>query len=323
METLNPEILANLRKGSASREDKLAVCTGGVKLAPPDLAEILAVLALDSDELVSKHAQEAILALPIENFVEALHRQEALEPLFEFAAKNLAGRPGVADALIKNKSCGPQHLVPVVQHLSALGIQALMEELDRVSDSKELASALEKSTSVTLEQKGQLNELLSDETPDVAALEEALVDAEPDNERRKTLLQQISTMTVAKRVKFAMLGGADARRVLVRDTNKVVQRAVLQSPRLTNQEVEAFAGMTSLTDEILRIIGKNRNFRKNYNVVRNLLNNGKAPLDVTLGLLPMLNPTDLKRLGMNKNIPETLRASAVKLVRQRNVKKDE
>jgi hypothetical protein len=322
VETLDPEVLANLRKGNASRENKLAVCTGGVKLPAPDLAEILAVLALDSDELVSKRAQEAILSLPIENFVEALHRQEALEPLFEFAAKNLAGKPGVADALIKNKSCGPQHLVPVVQHLSALGVQALMEELDRVSDSKELASALEQSSSVTMEQKGQLKELLSDETPDVATLEEALVDAEPDNERRKTLLQQISVMTVSKRVKFAMMGAADARRVLIRDTNKVVQRAVLQSPRLTDQEVEAFASMTSLTDEILRIIGKSRNFRKNYNVVRNLLNNGKAPLDVTLGLLPMLNPTDLKRLGSNKNIPETLRTSAVKLVRQRSQKKD-
>lgn len=323
METLNPEVLANLRKGHASRENKLAVCTGGVKLPAPDLAEILAVLALDSDELVSKRAQEAILSLPIENFVEALHRQEALEPLFEFAAKNLAGKPGVADALIKNKSCGPQHLVPVVQHLSALGVQALMEELDRVSDSKELASALEQSSSVTMEQKGQLKELLSDETPDVATLEEALMEAEPDNEKRKTLLQQISVMTVAKRVKFAMMGAADARRVLIRDTNKVVQRAVLQSPRLTDQEVEAFASMTSLTDEILRIIGKSRNFRKNYNVVRNLLNNGKAPLDVTLGLLPMLNPTDLKRLGSNKNIPETLRTSAVKLVRQRSQKKDD
>ena len=76
--------------------------------------------------------------------------------------------------------------------------------------------------------------------------------------------------------------------------------------------------MTNLTDEILRLIGKNRNFRKNYNVVRNLLNNGKAPLDISLNLLPMLNPTDLKKLGMNKNIPETLRATAVKLMRQRN-----
>ena len=318
MDKLTPEFLEELRSGRAGREERLAVCTGGVKLPAADLAEVLTVLALDSDVLIATRAQEAILALPIENFVEALNRQQALEPLFEFAAKNLAAKPGIADALIKNKSCSAEHLVPLVKHLSALGIQALMDELERVSDSRELAEALEKSSSVTLEQKSQLNELLSDTLPDMNALAEALADAEPDNERRKTLLQQISTMTVSQRVKFAMKGGSEARRTLIRDTNKVVQRAVLQSPRLTEQEVEAFASMTNLTDEILRMIGKSRNFRKNYNVVRNLLNNGKVPLDISLNLLPMLNPPDLKKLGMNKNIPETLRATAVKLMRQRN-----
>ena len=321
MDQLTPEFLEELRSGRAGREERLAVCTGGVKLPAADLAEILTVLALDSDVLIATRAQEAILALPIENFVEALNRQQALEPLFDFAAKNLAAKPGIADALIKNKSCSAEHLVPLVKHLSALGIQALMDELERVSDSRELAEALEKSSSVTLEQKSQLNELLSDAMPDMDALAEALADAEPDNERRKTLLQQISTMTVSQRVKFAMKGGSEARRTLIRDTNKVVQRAVLQSPRLTDQEVEAFASMTNLTDEILRMIGKSRSFRKNYNVVRNLMNNGKAPLDITLNLLPMLNPPDLKKLGMNKNIPETLRSTAVKLMRQRNESK--
>jgi hypothetical protein len=321
VDLLSPEVLQELRRGNATREEKLAVCTGGVKLPAPDLAEILSVLAFDSDELICTRAQESILALPIENFVEALHRQQALEPLFEFAAKNLAAKPGIADALIKNKNCPAEHLVPLVRHLSALGVQSLMDELDRVSDSRELAEALEKSSSITLDQKNQLNELLSDAMPDMEALADALADAEPDNERRKTLLQQISSMTVSQRVKFAMKGGSEARRTLIRDNNKVVQRAVLQSPRLTDQEVEAFASMTNLTDEILRLIGKNRNFRKNYNVVRNLLNNGKAPLDCSLGLLPMLNPPDLKKLGMNKNIPETLRATAVKLMRQRNESK--
>jgi len=317
VETLSAESLKGLREGRASREEKLAVCTGGVQVAAPDLAEVLSVLALDADQLVAARARESILSLPIQNFVEALNRQQALEPLFDYAAKNLASKPGVLDAMIKNKSCGPQHLLPVVPHLSTLNIQSLMEELDRVSDSRELVSALEKSSSVTLEQKTQLNELLSDATPDAEALALAAAELEMDDEKRKTLLQQISAMTVAQRVKFAMKGGSDARRVLIRDTNKVVQRAVLQSPRLTDQEVEAFASMANLTDEILRLIGKNRNFRKNYAVVRNLLNNGKAPLDVTLNLLPMLNPLDLKKLTMNKNVAETLRTTAIKLQRQR------
>jgi hypothetical protein len=321
VETLSAETLEDLRQGRASRENKLAVCTGGVQIAAPDLAEVLSVLALDADELIASRARDSILSLPIQNFVEALNREQALEPLFQYAATNLAGKPAVLNAMIKNKSCGAEHLVPIVPHLSTLDIQALMDELERVVDSKDLVSALEKSSSVTLEQKAQLNELLSDETPDEVALALAAADLEMDEERRKTLLQQISAMTVAQRVKFAMKGGADARRVLIRDTNKVVQRAVLQSPRLTDQEVEAFASMTNLTDEILRLIGKNRNFRKNYSVVRNLLNNGKAPLDVTMNLLPMLNAMDLKRLTMNKNVPETLRTTAVKLQRQRSESK--
>jgi hypothetical protein len=79
VDLLSPEVLQELRRGNATREEKLAVCTGGVKLPAPDLAEILSVLAFDSDELISTRAQESILALPIENFVEALHRQQALE----------------------------------------------------------------------------------------------------------------------------------------------------------------------------------------------------------------------------------------------------
>ena len=56
---------------------------------------------------------------------------------------------------------------------------------------------------------------------------------------------------------------------------------------------------------------------KNYAIVRNLSNNPKTPLDVSLHLLPRLTATDLVKLGANKNVPETLRSSAVKLNRKR------
>jgi hypothetical protein len=318
VETLSTEILDDLRHGRATRERKLAVCTGGAHLAPADRAEILAVLAGDADEMVSSRAQDAILSLPAESFVEALKREQALPVLFSYAAKNLADKPGVCDALVQNKNCAAEYLLPVVRHLSTLGIQALMEELERVSESPALAVALENSTSLTVDQKNQLHELHGPGTPlDEAALAEAAAAAEPDLARRQTLLQRLAKMTVAQRVQFAIKGGSEARRTLIRDSNKVVQRAVLQSPRLTDQEVEAFASMSSLTDEILRLIAGNRNFRKNYAVVRNLINNPKTPLDVTLHMLPMLNAVDLKRLTTNKNVPETLRTTAAKLHRTR------
>jgi hypothetical protein len=318
VEALSPEVLEDLRHGRATRERKVAVCTGGAHLAPADRAEILAVLANDQDEMVASRAQDAILSQPLESFVEALKREQALPALFAYVAKNLADKPGVCDAMVQNKNCSAEHLLHVVRHLSTLGIQTLMEELERVSESPALAAALEHSTSLTAEQKNMLHELHSEGAPlDEAAIAEAAAAAEPDVARRQTLIQRVAKMTVSQRVQFAIKGGSEARRTLIRDSNKVVQRAVLQSPRLTDQEVEAFASMTSLTDEILRLIANNRAFRKNYAVVRNLMNNPKTPLDVTMHMLPMLNPVDLKRLTTNKNVAETLRTTAMKLQRTR------
>jgi hypothetical protein len=318
VEALSPEVLEDLRHGRATRERKVAVCTGGAHLSPADRAEILTVLANDQDEMVASRAQDAILSLPVESFVEAVKREQALPALFAYVAKNLADKPGVCDAMVQNKNCPAEYLLPVVRHLSTLGVQTLMDELERVSESPALAAALEHSTSLTVEQKNILHELHGADSPvDVAAITEAAAAAEPDVVRRQTLIQQVAKMTVSQRVQFAIKGGSEARRTLIRDSNKVVQRAVLQSPRLTDQEVEAFASMSSLTDEILRMIAGNRAFRKNYTVVRNLINNPKTPLDVTLHMLPMLNAVDLKRLTTNKNVPETLRTTAMKLQRTR------
>ncbi len=317
MEPLSPEVIEDLRHDRAPRERKLAVCSTGAHLPPADRAEILAVLAGDVDEMVAERAGEALLSQPLESFLAALKREHAVPAFFAYVAKNLADKPGVGDAMIQNKNCPADSLVPVVKHLSAMGIQALMDDLDRVSSSHALAAAIEHSPAATLEQKNLLHELRGT-TVDEAALAEAAAEAEPDTAKRQTLLQRLAKMTVAQRVQFAIKGGSEARRTLIRDSNKVVQRAVLQSPRLTDQDVEAFASMSTLTDEILRLIANNRKFRKNYVVVRNLLNNPKTPLDVSLHMLPIINAMDLKKLATNKNIPETLRTTAGKLQRQRS-----
>lgn len=322
METLSPEVIEDLRHGRAPRERKLAICSTGAHLDPIDRLEILAVLTHDPDEMVANRAQEALFLDQPEMFVQAILRENPLQALFGYAGKNFANNPAITDAMISNRNCPGEYLVPLVPNLTANQVHLLINELDRISSSPHLLAALEKSPHLTADQKNTLHELRSTAVAgDAESLKEAAADAEPDAVRRQTLLQQIAKMTVSQRVQFAMKGGADARRTLIRDSNKVVQRAVLQSPRLTDQEVESFASMANLTDEILRLMANNRVFRKNYVVVRNLMNNPKTPLDVTLHMLPMLNALDLKRLGMNKNVPETLRSSANKLLRTRNEQK--
>lgn len=318
METLSPEVIDDLRHGRAPRERKLAVCSTGSHLSPVDRLEILVVLLHDQDELIASRAQEALFMDSPDLFVQAIMRGNPLQALFVYAGKNFASNSAIADAMIANRNCAGENLVPLVPHLSAAQVHTLVTELDRVSACPALRAALERSPHLTADHKSTLHELhssgIAGNDPNFA---EAAVEAEPDAHKRRTLLQQIAQMTVSQRVQFAMKGGSDARRTLIRDANKVVQRAVLQSPRLTDQEVESFAAMANLTDEILRLIAGNRIFRKNYVVVRNLLNNAKTPLDVSLHMLPLLNAVDLKKLAMNKNVPDTLRTTAAKLMRTR------
>lgn len=317
METLSPEVIEDLRHGRAPRERKIAVCSTGAHIPPVDRVEILAVLAHDQDEMVSTRAFEALSNQSPDIFAQALSRENVVPQLCSYAAKTLTDKPPVIEAMLRNKNCAGEHLVPLVPRLTAPQVAALLEELDRVSVSLALANALEHSPHLTADHKNILQELRSAALLDPTRLAEVAEEAEPDPVRRQTLLQQVSKMNVSQRVQFAMKGSGEARRALIRDSNKVVQRAVLQSPRLTDQEVEAYANMANLTDEILRLIANNRNFRKNYTVVRNLMNNPKTPIDVTLHMLLMLNAVDLKKLTTNKNVPETLRTTALKLQRTR------
>ena len=287
-----------------------------MSLDPEERIELLAVLAADADELIAERAAGALLSQPESAFPAALARTDAAPQLFEFCAKYLIDRPGMAGALANNPNCPQELLAATVPHMTTAVLQGLMADLDRLSSTPALAAALATSPFLVAEQRLQLQELLQEES-DPAALEEAVAAAEPDLVKRQSLLQRLAHMRVPERVQLALKGNREERMTLIRDPCKVVQRAVLQSPRITDREVEAFAAMANLNDEVLRLIAMSRKFMKNYTVLRNLMNNPKSPLDITLHLLPSLNEHDLKLLTTNKNVPETLRTSANRLQFQR------
>jgi hypothetical protein len=292
------------------------VCAGSAPLGALDRAELLTILAADADPTISERAQNILLTQPVENFLGAALRPDADPRLFVYCADNLCEKPGIADAMAKNPACATAHIARVAQHLTSAGIQALFDDLERFTADAQLVIAVGASTKATLEQKDLLGEMQKGAAA-MDEIEEAAVAIEPDPVKRQTLMQRVTHMNVVQRLILALKGGRTERMLLIHDSNKLVQRAVLQSPKLTDTEVEAFASMTNLTGEILRVISMARIFMKNYMVMKNLVNNPKTPLDVSLHLFPRLTAPDLAKLAANKNIPETLRSSATKLHRKR------
>ena len=137
-------------------------------------------------------------------------------------------------------------------------------------------------------------------------------ESEPEDEA--SMLQKLANMTVPQKVKAAMKGTREMRAVLIRDPNKLVSLSVLSSPKVTDTEVEAFARMGSVAEDVLRTIARRRAWMKNYGVMLALAKNAKTPVAVSMTLLPRLNDGDAKRLSTDRNVPEPLRIAARKRV---------
>ena len=125
----------------------------------------------------------------------------------------------------------------------------------------------------------------------------------------------LSSLPIVERMKLAMKGTRSQRAQLIRDSNKIVAAAVLSSPKLTETEVEAFAKMANVTEEVLRAIAMNRAWMKNYGVVSGLTRNPKTPPGISMQLVQRLNERDLKMLQTDRNVPEAVRLAARKFLR--------
>jgi len=138
----------------------------------------------------------------------------------------------------------------------------------------------------------------------------------PEDERGSTL-QKISKLDIKGRIQLAMRGNKEERSILIRDGTKLVALAVLESPKITDGEVEKFAAQKNVQESVLRQIPMKRRFAKNYIVVRNLVSNPRTPIDLSLGLMKHLLVNDLKNLSANKEVSETVRKLALKMFKQK------
>lgn len=163
------------------------------------------------------------------------------------------------------------------------------------------------------------------------ASDEPLVDAEAataethditsEEGDQQSITQKLALMGVAERMKAAMKGTKSERAILIRDPNKLVSAAVLSSPKLTESEVENFAKLANVSEEILRTIGMNRGWVKNYGVIAALTKNPKTPLAVSMRFVQRLSDRDLKMIALDRNLQEPLKLMVRKRIAEGQDKK--
>ena len=146
----------------------------------------------------------------------------------------------------------------------------------------------------------------------------SLIEDQPVAERVRGSLQTfISELAVPQKVELAAKGNREVRQILSRDTNTMVARAVILSPRLSVGDVESYAASPLTNEEVLREIGANKEWMSNLKLVKSLVSNPRTPVTVSMRHLVHLPMAELKLLSKNRSIQAVVRREAHRLVIRR------
>lgn len=349
--TLSPQAEKYVRRDAPINVRRMAA-GGALPLEPTELATVLFALIHDPEDEVKSKARKSLEGLP-DGVAMTVLGAEAHPALLSWLAhawkddctrmERLALNPAVDDRTVALLAALPhRNVVEIVANnqqrilrcsaiVDALGDNPLTGRatIDRILSflgldrpSSEVAEPgteeLPPADEISDEEAARtLALLLGDDASEFAneLIEEG--EEEPEEEDAGNLFAMLQKMDVMQKIKLARMGNKEARRLLVRDRNKLVSAAAIRSPKMTENEVEGLAKMRNVPEEILRIIANNRQWTRNYQIKIGLATNPKCPVPTAMKFLNFLQERDLRSIMKSKDVPTPIAAHARRLLHKK------
>lgn len=351
---VNP-LVEQFRKGAVPPDLRLMAAQGALPLKTLDLIELLLILERDRDEQVTSAARSTLGTLPAEELREILSDRETPGAILAWALSGREEHE-LLEVTLQNRSTPDEAIEAIVATLPESLAELVVINQVRLLRRTSLLEALESNASLNNDQKRRLRELresfhigtpaehepapapapsqpapaqepelaeevLELEEPAPLTEEEAIARTLTEEERKQaskvSAVRKLHGMNTMQKMMAALKGSREERSLLIRDPNKLVFSAVLGSPLVTEAEVESFSNMKSIQSEVLRQIGGNREWVRKYPIMHNLVKNPRTPVAVSMGMVPRLNPRDLKALATDRNVPEPIRKAALRFVKSK------
>jgi hypothetical protein len=309
-------VLEDADQGASSAAGESFVAT-----PPEELSQFLQAGAPTSAELdrLARHVQDPIVLEQVirhknvaDATLEALARTAGPGPQEALVVNQvrLLRQPSLIDALLEN----PQLTTDNRRRLLEVREEFFdKEERRRLAEQSRIEQEAAAEAAAKAEEEAALD--LAKLSPEEASLVTGAPRVEDGLETSLAtgaVYRRIAVMTVSEKIKLAYSGGKEERRILMGDANKLVGEAVLKSRGLTVNEVEGFAAMRYIHDDLLRRMAGNKEWMRHSGVITALVKNPKAPLAVTLPLVKRLPVRELRGIVRDPNLPEGVRLTARK-----------
>ncbi|MGB8330286.1 MAG: hypothetical protein WCE62_09170, partial [Polyangiales bacterium] len=157
---------------------------------------------------------------------------------------------------------------------------------------------------------------LAEDADQDAVVRDDVDGTEATKEEFVPLQAKLRNMNTGEKIRMALLGNAAARSILVRDPNRVIAMAAISSPAMAESEAKNAAQSREVSEDVLRFIGRKREWLRSYEIKRSLCNNPKTPLALSMTFLAHLRRNDLKALSRSRGIPGPLKQAAKRRSKQ-------
>ena len=328
--------VARIVTPEAPRAVQLAAARGALSLAPTDLLTALAFLCTNPDAEVRSAAVQTLRELPTVTLLPVM-ANPALHPrLLDLLARVRMADLELMDAVIAHPAVGANTLLLLAERGAGALLTCLARQRERLDAA--ILAALQANPHADQDLRDALGEPLEDaaDQPGIAMDEETpaevfppAVDGDPaevtevSDEQIAALLREAEAkgvskyqlaleLKVAERIKLAMTGDKEWRKILVKDPNKLVHGAVLRNGRVTEGEVLMVAKNRTSSDELVRLILLNRDWLKHYEIRKALVAHPKTPLAKALRFVSELSLRDLKELARSRNVANVIAVAARK-----------
>lgn len=342
------QIIDTILAGSAPDPVRTAAARGALPLPPGDLARLQVHLLGDATPEIAQEARASLDRLQTGEMIDLLDDEGCAAEVLDHFAERAVREESLAEKIVFHQAVSEDALVRLATDGKSQIVELIMTNQQRLLASPTLIDRLMNNPTLRPDQRGRLIDMLSRFVPgedgkapltegvDDPAAQEALaqtaklldvdvgelfaaseiVDAEEFEQHEDPAVvdayRHILTLNTAQKAILAMKGGREERRILIRDSNKVVSLSVLRNARMNEQEVETIATMRNVNDEVLRTIGTNRDWVKNYTILSALIHNPRTPPGISTNFVSRLMTHDLKKLKRDRNVPEVVRKMAKK-----------
>ena len=271
---------------------------------------------------------DGILEALLENAAVAWETVERVargcsERLAEVVATNqqrLLAHPQIVEALYKNKHARMSTIDRLVELCARNGVR-----LDGIPAFDAHVKAIQgqlifEPTEEPLPGDAMFQEALTHDDGEVAVSVDKVDGTEEVKEKYKPLSFRIRDMSISEKIRMTVVGDAAARTILLRDPNRMVSNAAINSPSMTETEAAAVAHSKEISEDILRIIGNRKEWVRSYEVKRALLFNPKTPVGIGLRFLGHMRPGDLKLLSRSRSVANPIKTAARQRLEKRTKK---